>query len=698
MATTGKDSFSDLERHRLRLEESISKLRKALQHWQTWEAEYEGLKEEILASESQGNNAEVEAVGADFGGTLVTHKEIEELSKDKNGTTRSSKQVVDLLSKRIDYVEQSITTIQKQLAVAEEKLSALLVLQQPEVHNEEGLPVTEIREELDEDGNIIASTTSVPSEASSQVIKALQKAGVKELEDLQKDSLNGVRAQAGIEAVEEVLDNNTDCDQETTTLVTNGTNSQTITNSSSLKEGSSTAAEGLSAKYASALPNQGSVRATSTTELNGKRPRKSVTFAEDTKEEHLVSSKRSFLGPPQRIAKPTPSINSGIEDISESSDLTTAIVPDNESPEDAQLRKEMLQYGLSEVSAVVAELALEESGSETSYSDNEYTEEEGEEEYSSSVEEEEDKYGRSIRREVTDDYRREMRELEMRLSARAMENVGPGTGPSGNGADDATHDVKQIVVDFSDSGDQPEKRLNGSAKKGVRFAQELDISPAPERKMEYSSLSSDSKAAVPAINEAVIERRSLVAEPSSASPASAITPRKASRFKSARNKAETTAEGSRVLDAISPQVAIHTEPIKEDLPRRGSALKGSLPSYIAASGDIISPESDADSLRSAEHIQQTSKGPPGKTLSNEIIERPSTLPKRIAPEPDDLDPALQHQQIVTEYHRMRNRMIQREGGFKAREDEEIVPLTEEEGGSGKKISRFKAAKLGRAAT
>lgn len=37
-----------LERHRLQLEENISKLQKSLQHWQTWEAEYEGLKEEIL--------------------------------------------------------------------------------------------------------------------------------------------------------------------------------------------------------------------------------------------------------------------------------------------------------------------------------------------------------------------------------------------------------------------------------------------------------------------------------------------------------------------------------------------------------------------------------------------------------------------------------------------------------------------------
>ncbi len=46
MATV-KDSFLDLERRRRQLEENVAKLRGLLQHWQTWEAEYEGFKEEI---------------------------------------------------------------------------------------------------------------------------------------------------------------------------------------------------------------------------------------------------------------------------------------------------------------------------------------------------------------------------------------------------------------------------------------------------------------------------------------------------------------------------------------------------------------------------------------------------------------------------------------------------------------------------
>lgn len=42
------ESVIDLERHRVQLEGNISKLQKSLRYWQTWEAEYEGLKEEIL--------------------------------------------------------------------------------------------------------------------------------------------------------------------------------------------------------------------------------------------------------------------------------------------------------------------------------------------------------------------------------------------------------------------------------------------------------------------------------------------------------------------------------------------------------------------------------------------------------------------------------------------------------------------------
>ena len=43
-----RDSLVDLERYRLQLEQNVAKLRASLRHWQTWEIEYEGMKEEIL--------------------------------------------------------------------------------------------------------------------------------------------------------------------------------------------------------------------------------------------------------------------------------------------------------------------------------------------------------------------------------------------------------------------------------------------------------------------------------------------------------------------------------------------------------------------------------------------------------------------------------------------------------------------------
>ena len=80
-------------------------------------------------------------------------------------------QVLGLLSRRIDCglashlcrdqylsdidVQQNIKTASSLLSVADEKYAASQVLIQPEVRNEEGLPLTEILEELDAEGNVI---------------------------------------------------------------------------------------------------------------------------------------------------------------------------------------------------------------------------------------------------------------------------------------------------------------------------------------------------------------------------------------------------------------------------------------------------------------------------------------------------------------------------------------------------------------
>lgn len=52
-------------------------------------------------------------------------------------------------------VQQNVKTVTFLLGTAEEKLVISTVVSRPGVHNEEGLPLTEIREELDSEGNVI---------------------------------------------------------------------------------------------------------------------------------------------------------------------------------------------------------------------------------------------------------------------------------------------------------------------------------------------------------------------------------------------------------------------------------------------------------------------------------------------------------------------------------------------------------------
>lgn len=98
-------------------------------------------------------------------------EEIKELVSYRESNYRTRKQVIELLSKRIDCklrirrccqlllkrvdVQRNIRTVQKQLHIAAEKLSNVPTVTIPNWHNEEGLPLAEIHEELDEDGNIV---------------------------------------------------------------------------------------------------------------------------------------------------------------------------------------------------------------------------------------------------------------------------------------------------------------------------------------------------------------------------------------------------------------------------------------------------------------------------------------------------------------------------------------------------------------
>ena len=52
-------------------------------------------------------------------------------------------------------VQENVKLASRQLDLAEQKLAASEIVSRPDVRDVEGLPLTEIREELDEEGNVI---------------------------------------------------------------------------------------------------------------------------------------------------------------------------------------------------------------------------------------------------------------------------------------------------------------------------------------------------------------------------------------------------------------------------------------------------------------------------------------------------------------------------------------------------------------
>lgn len=154
----------------------------------------------------------------------------------------------------------------------------------------------------------------------------------------------------------------------------------------------------------------------------------------------------------------------------------TPFIPDDESPEDARLRREMLQYNLNEIGSVVAELDLDEDFSDDDDNDDIDLDEELDD---SEISEDEDEHGRSLRKGVSKSYRQQMLELEERLMARMIENVGPEPDETSPFID--PEELRKLVIQ-KDEQMPSAKGKEAAAKKGVRFADDLDVSEAPKEK------------------------------------------------------------------------------------------------------------------------------------------------------------------------------------------------------------------------
>ena len=172
-----------VEQQRRELEDNISKLRKSLKHWRTWEIEYEGLREEIAGLPHGSSRDDILAIAREFRAELVDEKELQTIVGGGQKSPRSQAQIVDLLAKRVGYVTQNARSIEKQLSDAQKKRNVLLLAEEPDYREDAGLPLTDITEELDDDGNVIARKVETPGSAAPKLVDVLRKAGVKDVHE-----------------------------------------------------------------------------------------------------------------------------------------------------------------------------------------------------------------------------------------------------------------------------------------------------------------------------------------------------------------------------------------------------------------------------------------------------------------------------------------------------------------------------------
>ena len=497
--------ISDIEKQQKQLEDDISKLQSALKHWQTWDAEYEMLKEEVQSTCKSGDT-ELKTIHAGFEGELLKDRELDEIFGER--THRSSEQILNILERRIDYVTTNIANLQKQISTAEDKLTEL----QPDLTECDGLPMTEIIEELDEDDNVISYKLNQPDSALPAIEKALEKAGIK---DSEKDD------------------------------------SASPAESSKQKEPVSKPKPVSAPKPAPApVPEASSSKQTVSQETDLQATKlapsasKGVSFAGDTKMQD---------GPTPQVSRNAKRVEEIMNHAKEQEKITNdqAYIPDDEDEEDAALRRQMLEYS-GEVGAVVAELQLEEGDSddyEYDYSDDEGFEDD---------DEQEDKYGRYTGRVVTDDYRERMLELEKKLGIKSRFTERPEDKDGESSADEEDggkeEGIGRIVIKPTAATTTPSPPASASAlkpaptksnikekqpettssKKGVRFASSLDI--AQESEPTSLPVQEDSivekEPIVEPLSDVIVERST---SPKAPDTTPAMSTRKPSRFKKTRD-------------------------------------------------------------------------------------------------------------------------------------------------------------------
>lgn len=400
--------------------------------------------------------------------------------------------------------------------------------------------------------------------------------------------------------------------------------------------GSITAASAL-------VPEESAVLAKPTADKSS-TPKKSVKFSEGTK-------------PAARVNRPAPTRT--IEDVLRDAQeqqiaIEDPVIPADDSPEDADLREDMLRYNretmMYEMAPIVAELQLEE-GSDIDTEDD--WDDDGLEE--DDEDDEEDQWGRSTKSVVTDDWKRQMLELKERMSHHTFDDTTPNADIKRDVDNNRTEGLGRISIKREET---PREHVNvtpatttddpAQPEKGVQFASQLDVADESKSfaRRPRTEQTSSQQSLVDPLSD-IVERNSAAATPKAQN-----SNKKPSRFKKSIGASKATV------------------PVPASAP-------------VAANGVPISPEEPIDNTKYAP------SGPEGQTLADTILERE---PSSRVVEPDEFDATLMHQQATEEYYKMRNKLVQRQGGFTKEDESPTQPLGEEEGGP-RKVSRFKAARL-----
>ncbi|KAF2153342.1 hypothetical protein K461DRAFT_293610 [Myriangium duriaei CBS 260.36] len=513
------DIVASVEARRAQLEASLTKLQTALQHWRTWDVEYEGLKEELGELDESAGSDEIIRIADDFGGELLTKKEIDEITGIDKRDVRKPQYIVRLIEKRQDYVQQNINTITKQITSLDHNLEGLDDTVKPaDPKAEPPLPISEIIEELDDEDNVVSSKIQHPEEVTAKLVETLRQAGVTNLENGTPNEQPPKRPPSNTAEVSPAKG--------------------TITVAENDGPGESAVNGDISSPVAGTSPASDK-RINASTPEEPHRPRSEAvpTSVRQSNPEGSRPLTESLINgtfrPGQRVIE--------IDDDDEIL-ASGAILPQDESPEDAQLRREMLQYHLNEVGNVVAEIDLLEGDSDDDFTDE--LADMDDVSVNSDLSEDEDEHGRNLGSVITEDYRREMKDLEKKLNGRLMTNAGPNFPVDGQpGVSSTPEPIQQRLSDRTIS--KPKSAgSSANAPKSVRFAEELDISPAPERLQQAPTTAGQSDKNTLA---------STVLERDTATTAAPTKPGKVSRFKQARASSQSN----------DPQ---HTERAQEDRP------------------------------------------------------------------------------------------------------------------------------------